>query len=95
MPYSSGKSKENTVSSKRSTRRPTEVKIANTAIQVHRIDRLKWYLALKEQCKRDSSCEEWQLKMVDRAIYSTFRDCEEQGLVDEAKALLQMSHENN
>ena len=95
MPYSSGKSKENTVSSKRSIRRVREAKTANTALQTHLIDRLKWYLALKEQCKRDSSCKEWQLKMVDWAIYSTFRDCGDQGLADEAKALLQMSHEDN
>jgi len=95
MPSSTGKSKENTVSSAHSNHEVQEPKPVYTALQSHHIDRLKWYLTLKEQCKQDTNYEEWRLKMVDWAVYSTFRDCEDQGLVDEAKAMLQLSHREN
>ncbi len=32
------------------------------------------------------------MKAVDWAIYSTFRDCEEQGIVNKAKALLDIDN---
>ena len=87
MAYLPNKSRGNTVSRK-GPRSAREAKGTLTPLQAHFIGHLKWLLDLKEQCKQDPDCEEWKLKAVDRAAFSTFRDCERHGLAREAKNLL-------
>ena len=84
-------SDKNAVRTKRSkgTGKP---RVSRIQLRSHFLNRLEWYVDLRERCKKDPGCEEWKMKAVDWAIYSTFRDCEEQGIVNKAKALLDIDN---
>lgn len=86
------KSKKNTVGTRKS-RGTGKPRVSQTQLRSHFLSRLEWYLDLRERCKGDAHCEDWKIKAVDWAIYSTFRDCEEHGVVNKAKALLDIGDE--
>ena len=91
MSLTADQSDKNAVRTKRSkaTGKPRAGRIE---LRSHFLNRLEWYLNLRESCKKEPSCEEWKIKELDRAIYSTFRDCGEQGIVSKAKALLDIDN---
>ncbi len=59
-----------------------------TRLQSHFLSRMEWYLDVREQCNLDPNCEDWMILAVESAIYSTYRDCEEQGIGEKAEILL-------
>ncbi len=59
-----------------------------TALQQHLLERFEGYLALQEKCHQDPAVESWKEKLVDRATYSAYLDCKEQGLVNAANLLM-------
>ena len=66
-----------------------------TPLQAHFLNRLKELLALKERRYKGPPSEEWLTKAVDWAIYSSFRDCDAQGVIEKAKVLLKREHKAN
>ena len=71
------------------------MEVTHTPLQTLFLSRLAWYNTLKRQYKADPACEEWKTKALDLAIYSTFRDCEDQGVLTEAKELLHMAQDSS
>ncbi len=63
-----------------------------TRLQSHFLRRMEWYLDVREQCNLDPNCEDWMILAVESAIYSTYRDCEEQGIGEKAEILLYVDH---
>jgi hypothetical protein len=57
-----------------------------TVMQAHFLDRLERLLRLRNAA--DSRLEPWQARLLVRAIYSTYRDCLELGLADQARSIL-------
>jgi len=53
---------------------------------------MEWYLDVRERCNLDPNCEDWMILAVESAIYSTYRDCEEQGIGEKAEILLYVDH---
>lgn len=80
-------SKNKTLKTKR-TPGSDETVLPRVDLPNHFLKRMEWYLQLRDQCSKDEDCEEWKIRAVDRAIYSTFRDCEKQGILSKAKALI-------
>ena len=59
-----------------------------TQLQEHYIRLLEHLIALKSTYEGDPKREEWLLKAVNKAAYSAFGSCLEQGVEAKAKALL-------
>jgi hypothetical protein len=59
-----------------------------TLLQQHLLERFKSYLCLQEKCHQDPTVEAWKGKLVDRATYSAYLDCKEQGLISAANLLM-------
>jgi hypothetical protein len=59
-----------------------------THLQLHFLARLERLVALRNSYQTDSPREVWLLKAINRAIYSTLRDCIEAGVGEEARAIL-------
>ncbi len=57
-------------------------------LQRHLLERFKYYLSLQEKCHQDPATESWKGKLVDRATYSAYLDCKEQGLISAANLLM-------
>ena len=51
--------------------------------------RLSRMLRQKEEYAKLLSPDDWRMKLFNKAIYSTFCDCVQQGIGDDAKALFQ------
>ena len=66
-----------------------------TPLQVHFLNRLERLLALKNSYETDPHREKWVMDAINRAIYSTLRDCIEQGVGEEAKAIIRREHRAN
>ena len=57
-----------------------------TVVQRFFLARIERLVALRKA--PDFQAEPWQNALLNRAIYSTYRDCLEQGLADEARLVL-------
>lgn len=66
-----------------------------TPLQAHFLNRLEQLLSRKEKGYEGPLSQDWIAKALDRAVYATFRDCESQGVIAEAKALLTQAHKSN
>jgi hypothetical protein len=64
---------------------------AYTAVQRFFLGRLERFVSMRDA--GDVGLETWQASLVHRSIYSTYCDCVEQGLVDEARLLLRREPE--
>jgi hypothetical protein len=59
-----------------------------TELQQHLLERFEAYLSLQEKCHQDPTVESWKGKLIDRATYSAYLDCKEQGLMSAANLLM-------
>ncbi len=59
-----------------------------TKLQDHFLDRLQYFLNRKSEVQQDPASDSRILKALDKAIYSTYLDCVEQGVGEDAKAIL-------
>ena len=57
-----------------------------TVVQAFFLGRLERFVAILRV--QNQELEPWQKALLSRAIYSTYRDCLDQGLADEARYLL-------
>ncbi len=62
-----------------------------SAVQRFFIGRLERLVTMRRNT--DLHLEAWQTSLVNRSIYSTYCDCVEQGLADEAKILVRREQE--
>jgi len=61
-----------------------------TKLQDHFLDRLQHFLKRKAEVQQVPRSDSRILKALDKAVYSTYLDCVEQGLGEDAKALLKL-----
>ena len=66
-----------------------------TPLQVHYLHLLERLINLKTTYQIDPHREEWLLKVINKAAYSSFRSCLEQGVEAQAKGLLDREHQAN
>ncbi|MCL5264804.1 MAG: hypothetical protein M1343_06390 [Chloroflexi bacterium] len=57
--------------------------------------RLARLLRQRQEYVNVLSAEDWRLKLLNKAIYSTYCDCIEQGIGDDAKALFERDKATN
>jgi hypothetical protein len=59
-----------------------------TKLQDHFLDRLQFFLNRKAELRQIQHSDVHIMKALDKAIYSTYLDCVEQGVGEDAKAIL-------
>ena len=63
-------------------------------VQLLFLTRLSDLLRLRHDCRRLLSEDNWRIKLLNKALYSTYRDCVEQGVRIEASALFDIEKES-
>ena len=66
-----------------------------TILQAHYLRKLEHQIDLKNLYQSDPDREEWLLKGVNKAAYSAFRDCVDNGLEEQAKELITAERQAN
>ncbi|MBM3942822.1 MAG: hypothetical protein FJ316_07865 [SAR202 cluster bacterium] len=66
-----------------------------TPLQEHSFTLLQRLVALKNSYQTSANYEAWMMGAINKAIYSTLRDCIESGVGDTAKDLLRREHQVN
>ena len=66
-----------------------------TPLQYHYLSLLQRLIAVKNSYQIDPSFEAWLMTGINKAIYSTLRDCIEANIGDSAKELLRQEHQVN
>jgi hypothetical protein len=59
-----------------------------TPTQAFFLARLQDLIARRQQQASQVAADDWRLRLLDKAMYSTFRDCVDLGVGDDARALL-------
>ena len=59
-----------------------------TPLQLHFLSRLEQLDRLRDEYEQSSQLDPFLLQLVKKAIYSTLRDCSDQEIEDEARAVL-------
>lgn len=65
-----------------------------TPTQLFFLTRLSWLVRQRRELINTLDAADWHRKLLDKALYSTFLDCTEEGVGDEAKGLLAQQGEN-
>ena len=68
---------------------------AFTDLQTFFLERLAWLLKQRRECVNVLSPSHWQMRLIHKALYSTYRDCVEVGVEDSAKELLEKERHSN
>ena len=58
------------------------------------LTRLSWLIRQRRELVNTLDANDWRRKLLDKALYSTFLDCIEEGVGDEAKGLLAQQNQN-
>ena len=66
-----------------------------TPVQLHFLGRLERLISIKNSYRDHPSKDKWLEQAVDRCIYTFLRDCIEQGIGEEAKAMLRRQQWTN
>ena len=66
-----------------------------TPLQYHYLSLLQRLIAVKNSYQIDPSFEAWLMTGINKAIYSTLRDCIEANIGDAAKEFLRQEHQVN
>jgi hypothetical protein len=56
--------------------------------QLFFLTRLSWLIRQRRELMNTLEPADWRRRLLDKALYSTFLDCQEEGVGDEAKSLL-------
>ena len=65
-----------------------------TPTQLFFMTRLSWLIRQRRELINTLDQTAWQRRLLDKALYSTFLDCTEEGVGDEAKNLLAQQAQN-
>lgn len=66
-----------------------------TAYQLFFLTRLSWLIRQRRELINTLDANDWRAKLLNKALYSTFLDCVEEGVDDEAKSLLAQQNQDN
>ena len=66
-----------------------------TPLQYHYLSLLQRLISVKNSYQTDPGFESWIMSSINKAIYSTLRDCIEANIGDAAKELLRQEHQVN
>ena len=56
--------------------------------QLFFLTRISWLMRQRRELMNTLEPADWRRRLLDKALYSTFLDCQEEGVGDEAKGLL-------
>ena len=59
-----------------------------TAQQLFFLQRLVWLQKQRRECTNVLAPNDWQMRLIHKALYSTYRDCVEAGVQESAKQVL-------
>lgn len=77
------------------TRSPAEPGLRSyTPTQLFFMTRLASLVKQRRELVNTLDASDWRRKLLDKALYSTFLDCFEEGVGDEAKGLLAQQNQN-
>lgn len=62
--------------------------------QLFFLTRLSWLIRQRRELINTLDASDWRRKLLDKALYSTFLDCRDEGVEDEAKSLLAQQNQN-
>jgi hypothetical protein len=62
--------------------------------QLFFLTRLSWLIRQRRELINTLDASDWRAKLLNKALYSTFLDCVEEGVGDEAKGLLAQQNQN-
>ncbi len=65
-----------------------------TPTQLFFMTRLSWLMRQRRELLNTLDANDWRRRALDKALYSTFLDCTEEGVGDEAKGLLAQQNQN-
>lgn len=65
-----------------------------TPTQLFFMTRLSWLMRQRRELLNTLDGADWRRRLLDKALYSTFLDCTEEGVGDEAKGLLAQQNQN-
>jgi len=65
-----------------------------TPTQLFFLTRLSWLIRQRRELTNTLDATDWRTKLLNKALYSTFLDCVEEGIGDEAKGLLAQQNQN-
>ena len=65
-----------------------------TPTQLFFMTRLSWLIRQRRELMNTLDATDWRRKLLDKALYSTFMDCNREGVGDEAKGLLAQQTQN-
>jgi hypothetical protein len=63
--------------------------------QLFFLTRLSWLVKQRRETANTLDSTHWQSKLLNKALYSTYLDCVEEGVGDEAKRLLAQNQSSN
>jgi hypothetical protein len=66
-----------------------------TPLQYHYLSLLQRLISVKNSYQIDPNFEAWMMSAINKAVYSTLRDCIEANIGDAAKELLSQEHQVN
>ncbi|MEA2640683.1 MAG: hypothetical protein QOF51_2077 [Chloroflexota bacterium] len=65
-----------------------------TPTQLFFLTRLSWLIRQRRELVNTLDETDWRLKLLNKALYSTFLDCVEEGVGDEARSLLAQQNQH-
>ena len=65
-----------------------------TPTQLFFLTRLSWLIRQRRELINTLDETDWRLKLLNKALYSTFLDCDEEGVGDEARGLLAQQNQH-
>ena len=71
------------------------IELSLTPLQFHYLSLLQRLIAMKNSYQTDPAFAPWMMGAINRAIYSSLRDCIEANIGDAAKELLRREHQVN
>ncbi len=66
-----------------------------SASQLFFLERLAWLQTQRRECANVLEPGDWRLRLLNKALYSTYRDCVEAGVEESAKQLLTKEQPSN
>lgn len=64
-------------------------------VQLFFLMRLSWLQRQRRECANVLDAGDWRMRLLNKALYSTYQDCLREGVADEAKVILGQSAQTN
>ncbi|MBI4491620.1 MAG: hypothetical protein HY690_02370 [Chloroflexi bacterium] len=64
-------------------------------IQLFFLMRLSWLQRQRRECINVLNANDWHMRLLNKALYSTYQDCVREGVEEEAKVVLRQEQQTN